>query len=132
MDLRSFCGALTACTHAAVALSDNSIVSDLDAADSAGNWEPVVQRLAQNVPTTMPQMELAFNIHTAPLGSAAATRTKHRQCWRTVSPTRGPSTLYTVIHNAPHYLNLQPSTTCTTSTLSYTPTTMTGVRSLIM
>ncbi len=49
-----------ACTHATVALTDNLIVSDLDAADSEGNWEPVVQPLAQNVPTTMPQMELAF------------------------------------------------------------------------
>jgi hypothetical protein len=43
-----------ACTHATVALTDNSIVSDLDTAE--GNREPVVQRLAQNVPITIPQL----------------------------------------------------------------------------
>jgi hypothetical protein len=71
-----------ACAHHAVALTDTSIVSDLDTAD--GDWEPVVQRLALGVPTTISQMELAFNIHIAPLGSAVATRTKHWRSWRTV------------------------------------------------
>ncbi len=77
-----------ACTHLTVALTNNSIVSDLDTAE--GNWEPVVQRLDQNVPTTIPQMELAFNIHIAPLGSAVATRTKHWRSWRTVLTSPGP------------------------------------------
>ncbi len=54
----------------------------MDTAD--GDWEPVVQRLALGVPTTISQMELAFNIHIAPLGSAVATRTKHWRSWRTV------------------------------------------------
>ena len=60
-------------------LLDTSAPSALQ--DAEGNWEPVLQSLADQVGPSLEAMSSAFEAYIMPLGSAAATRTKAWRNW---------------------------------------------------